>query len=134
MPQEDLDQLKTALIADSFRHHYEKNAFYRRACIEKNVHPDQITHLADLTRIPLVPIAKFKSAASHELLSKPLSAIEHEMRSTARAASRASRVAVPTRSTPRSSPRTPRSANSSAFPMAPGCTSARRPKRFPRWE
>ena len=82
MPQEDLDQLKTALIADSFRHHYEKNAFYRRACIEKNVHPDQITHLADLLTIPLVPIAKFKSASSHELLSKPLSAIEHEMRST----------------------------------------------------
>jgi phenylacetate-coenzyme A ligase PaaK-like adenylate-forming protein len=82
MPQHDLDQLKTALIADSFRHHYESNAFYRRACIEKNVHPDQITHLGDLLTIPLVPIAKFKSASSHELLSKPLSAIEHEMRST----------------------------------------------------
>jgi phenylacetate-coenzyme A ligase PaaK-like adenylate-forming protein len=36
----------------------------------------------DLVKIPLIPIAKFKSTSSHELLSRPLTDIEHEMRST----------------------------------------------------
>jgi long-chain-fatty-acid---luciferin-component ligase len=82
MPDEQLKSVKTALIADSFRHHYKNNAFYRNACDAKGVHPDQIQSFDDLIRIPLIPIAKFKSASSHELLSKPLNAIEHEMRST----------------------------------------------------
>src|SRR4051794_10025129 len=82
MPQAQLDELKVALITDSFRFHYENNAFYRSSCDSKGVHPDQIRGFDDLIRIPLVPIAKFKSATSHELLSKPLHAIEHEMRST----------------------------------------------------
>src|ERR1035437_9322844 len=82
MPQEDLNQIKGELIAEAFRHHYQNNTYYREACKSKGVHPDQITCFDDLIRIPLVPIAKFKAANSHELLSKPLHAIEHEMRST----------------------------------------------------
>jgi phenylacetate-coenzyme A ligase PaaK-like adenylate-forming protein len=81
MPQEQLDGIKLALIAETFRHHYDNNAFYRQACSAKGVHPDQIETFEDLIRIPLIPIAKFKSVSSHELLSKPLRAIEHEMRS-----------------------------------------------------
>lgn len=82
LPEETLNALKADLIADSFRFHYERNAYYREACVAKGVHPDDIKGFDDLVRIPLVPIAKFKSASSHELLSKPLNAIEHEMRST----------------------------------------------------
>lgn len=82
MPDEQLNVVKTALIADSFRFHYGNNSFYRRACNDKGVHPDHIQDFNDLIKIPLIPIAKFKSASSFELLSKPLNCIEHEMRST----------------------------------------------------
>jgi phenylacetate-coenzyme A ligase PaaK-like adenylate-forming protein len=82
MPQEQLNALKTALISDAFKHHFASNAFYRAACESKGVHPEQIVIFEDLIRIPLIPIAKFKSVSSHELLSKPLHMIEHEMRST----------------------------------------------------
>lgn len=82
LPQNSLNAIKAELIADSFRYHYEHNRFYRSACDAKGVRPEDIRTFEDLIRIPLVPIAKFKSASSHELLSKPLNAIEHEMRST----------------------------------------------------
>lgn len=82
VPQDRLDQLKATLISDAFRYHYENNAYYRQACDAKGVTPDQINSYQDLIRIPLIPIAKFKSTSSHELLSKPLTSIEHEMRST----------------------------------------------------
>lgn len=82
MPQAQLDEIKAGLIVENFKFHYENNRFYREACDSKGVHPDQIQGFDDLIRIPLVPIAKFKSASSHELLSKPLATIEHEMRST----------------------------------------------------
>ena len=82
MPDEQLNVIKTALIADSLRFHYEHNSFYRQACDDKGMHPDHIQGFNDLIKIPLIPIAKFKSASSFELLSKPLTSIEHEMRST----------------------------------------------------
>ena len=82
MPEDSLNALKTELIAESFRYHYEHNAYYRNACDNKGMRPEGIRVFDDLVRIPLVPIAKFKSATSHELLSKPLNLIEHEMRST----------------------------------------------------
>lgn len=82
MTDAELNQLKTELIADAFRFHYDNNAFYRKACDEKGVTPAGIAGYDDLVRIPLIPIAKFKSASNHELLSRPLNTIEHEMRST----------------------------------------------------
>jgi hypothetical protein len=82
LPQSELDAIKTGLIIDSFRFHYERNAYYRKACQARGVHPDDIRFHADLILIPLIPIAKFKAADSHELLSKPLTTIEMEMRST----------------------------------------------------
>lgn len=82
LPQDVLDEIKGALIADAFAWHYANNAYYRQACENKGVHPRDVQGFADLIKIPMVPIAKFKSASSHELLSKPLNEIEHEMRST----------------------------------------------------
>jgi long-chain-fatty-acid---luciferin-component ligase len=82
MSDEELNQVKTELIADAFRFHYENNPYYRKACEEKGVTPGAITRYEDLIRIPLIPIAKFKSVSNHELLSRPLNTIEHEMRST----------------------------------------------------
>lgn len=82
LPQSTLDALKADLVIDSFRFHYERNAYYQAACDEKGVNPKDIRSYDDLIRIPLIPIAKFKSTSSHELLSKPLTSVEHEMRST----------------------------------------------------
>lgn len=82
IPENQLNSIKAELIGETFRFHYENNSYYRKACINKGVHPDQIVCFDDLIKIPLIPIAKFKSASSHELLSKPLGSIEHEMRST----------------------------------------------------
>lgn len=82
MPQAALDGIKTDLIREAFRFHYENNRYYREACLARALSPEDIRSAADLVRIPLIPIAKFRSNTSHELLSKPLNAIEHEMRST----------------------------------------------------
>jgi Coenzyme F390 synthetase len=82
LPQEKLDAFKAELIIDSFRFHYENNCYYRDACNDKGITPADIRSFDELIKIPLIPIAKFKSASNHELLSKPLNAIEHEMRST----------------------------------------------------
>lgn len=82
MSDEDLNQVKADLIADAFCFHYTNNAFYRAACDAKGVTPDMVAGYDDLIKIPLIPIAKFKSSSNHELLSRPLSTIEHEMRST----------------------------------------------------
>jgi Acyl-protein synthetase, LuxE len=82
LDQAELDQIKTDLIGRSFRFHYENNPYYRSACVTRGVHPDDVLHRDDLIRIPLIPIAKFKAADSHELLSKSLDTVEMEMRST----------------------------------------------------
>lgn len=82
LSQARLDEIKTSLIVEAFRFHYRNNAYYRQACESKGIDEHSIASYEDLIRIPLVPIAKFKSASSHELLSKPLARIEHEMRST----------------------------------------------------
>jgi phenylacetate-coenzyme A ligase PaaK-like adenylate-forming protein len=82
LPQEALDAIRTDLVREAFRFHYENNRYYREACRARELSPDDIRGPADLVRIPLIPIAKFRSNTSYELLSKPLNAIEHEMRST----------------------------------------------------
>jgi long-chain-fatty-acid---luciferin-component ligase len=82
LSQEEVNLLKGKMIAESFTFHYQNNAFYQRVCDEKGVCLEDINGFDDLIKIPLIPIAKFKSANSHELLSVPLAEIEHEMRST----------------------------------------------------
>jgi phenylacetate-coenzyme A ligase PaaK-like adenylate-forming protein len=82
LPQEAVNQLKGKMIAESFKFHCQYNPFYRNVCNEKGIAPKDVNGYDDLIKIPLVPIAKYKSAASHELLTVPLPRIEHEMRST----------------------------------------------------
>jgi phenylacetate-coenzyme A ligase PaaK-like adenylate-forming protein len=82
MPQEAVNRLKGKMIAENFRFHYQHNPFYRNMCVEKGITPKDIIGYDDLIQIPLIPVSKFKSVSSHELLTVPLSSIEHEMRST----------------------------------------------------
>lgn len=82
LTQDEINQLKGKMIADSFRFHFQNNPFYKKLCDNKGITPDDITGYDDLFKIPLIPVSKFKSAASHELLSVPLTKIEHEMKST----------------------------------------------------
>ena len=74
--------IKGWLLADNFRYHFENNAYYRQACVQMGVTPDDIRGFDDIVRIPLIPVRKFKDVDSHLLLSKPLTDIEFEMRST----------------------------------------------------
>lgn len=74
--------IKGWLLADNFRFHFEHNGYYRQSCLQQGVTPEQIRGFDDVTRIPLVPVRKFKDVDSHLLLSRPLSEIEFEMRST----------------------------------------------------
>ncbi len=82
LPLEQQNEIKGLLIADAFKFHFRENAFYREQCLSKGVTADAINGFEDLHKIPLINIQKFKSASSHELLSRPLNHIEHEMRST----------------------------------------------------
>ncbi len=82
LPLDQQNEMKGLLIADAFKRHFRDNAFYRQHCLDKGVRAEDINGFEDINRIPLIHIQKFKSASSHELLSRPLSSIEHEMRST----------------------------------------------------
>lgn len=75
-------ELKSALIAENFRFHYEKNTFYRAACESQEITPEDIQGVDDLLKIPLIPIQRFKETNSHILMSTGLENIEFEMRST----------------------------------------------------
>ncbi|MFD0588621.1 LuxE family acyl-protein synthetase [Paenibacillus sp. GCM10027627] len=78
----DAEELTGYLMADNFKYHYENNTFYRKICDEKGVSPEQVQGFADINKIPLIPVANFKQADSHLLMTKPLSEVEFEMRST----------------------------------------------------
>ncbi|NNV07441.1 LuxE family acyl-protein synthetase [Geobacillus sp. C56-T2] len=80
--KEKQEELKGYLIAENFKYHYENNEYYRNICKCNNVSPDDIQSFEDINKIPLIPVGQFKQTDSHLLLSKPLSEIEFEMRST----------------------------------------------------
>lgn len=82
MPDEQLLEFKTDLIKGAFAFHYENNTYYRSACVDKGITLDSIQTPEDLTKVPLIPIDKFKSADNHKLLSVSLRDVELEMRST----------------------------------------------------
>lgn len=82
LPQEEQNQLKTALIIENFKYHYENNEFYRASCESKGIGLESIQTFEDLVKIPLIPVKRFKDVNSHELLTKGLHEIEYEMRST----------------------------------------------------
>ncbi|GFN33274.1 LuxE/PaaK family acyltransferase [Paenibacillus xylaniclasticus] len=81
-PQQKQEAIRFQLLQDSFRYHYENNRVYREIAEERGVHPDQIRQMEDLLRIPSIPIKSFKDVNSHKLLTLPLQALEHELRST----------------------------------------------------
>ncbi|WP_133408197.1 LuxE family acyl-protein synthetase [Parashewanella tropica] len=82
MSDNNLLEFKSSLVIDSFKFHFENNAFYRSACEEKNISPEVIKSSLDLIKIPLIPIQLFKANDNHKLLSKNLKDVELEMRST----------------------------------------------------
>lgn len=76
------NEIKLQLIKESFAYHYKHNELYRKVCGEKRVTPDDIRELRDVTRIPLIEISKFKDVNAHLLLTKPITELQHELRST----------------------------------------------------
>jgi long-chain-fatty-acid---luciferin-component ligase len=75
-------EIKAALIAANFHHHYENNTYYRSVCEEKGISSKDIHDYNSLIKIPLIPVKRFKESSSHILLSTTLDKIEFEMRST----------------------------------------------------
>ena len=82
LPQDEQNKLKTTLIIENFRYHYENNEFYRSSCQNKGISLESIQTFEDLVKIPLIPVKRFKDVNSHELLTMGLHEIEYEMRST----------------------------------------------------
>jgi len=79
---EEQQTLKTNLISENFRFHYQNNAYYRGLCEEQGVTPSDIRHFDDLIRIPLIRVSQFKQTDTQKLLTLGLDQIEVEMRST----------------------------------------------------
>jgi len=82
LPAEKQNEIKTQLIIENFKYHYENNEFYRNSCNEKKINLNSIKTFNDLIKIPLIPVKRFKDVNSHLLLTKKLHEIEYEMRST----------------------------------------------------
>ena len=76
------NEIKLQLIKDNFTFHYENNALYKKVCMEKQVSPEDIQSTCDLVKIPTIAIAKFKDVNAHLLLTKPITELQHELRST----------------------------------------------------
>jgi long-chain-fatty-acid---luciferin-component ligase len=72
--------IRDKLIKSNFYYHYRNNQFYRRLCDDQGVSPEKVDESVD--NIPLVPIRMFKSQNTHLLLTKKISEIESEIRST----------------------------------------------------
>ena len=79
---ENLKKIQLSLIKENFKYHYDYNSFYKENCNEKSITPQSINSFEDLIKIPLIPVKRFKDVNSHVLLTKSLSEIEYEMRST----------------------------------------------------
>ncbi|MFE9480008.1 hypothetical protein ACFYNM_15560 [Streptomyces spororaveus] len=82
MPQGEWEESVTAALRESFALHSEKNAFYRAQCEAAGVGPDDIGTLADLAKMPLLPMGMFKNPDAHVLLTASLADVELEIRST----------------------------------------------------
>jgi long-chain-fatty-acid---luciferin-component ligase len=82
LAQPELDALKVELVRDSFAFHYRANAWFRCECERRQLAPGDLHGLADLQRIPLIPVQTFKRPDAGFLLSVPLDAIDLEIQST----------------------------------------------------
>jgi phenylacetate-coenzyme A ligase PaaK-like adenylate-forming protein len=63
---EEAQKLRFKAIRYSFKHHYEKNEFYRRYCQTDHISPSDIKEPSDLIKIPFIPDAFFKDHPSGE--------------------------------------------------------------------
>jgi long-chain-fatty-acid---luciferin-component ligase len=82
LPPSEIDALKVELVRDSFAHHYRANPWFRGQCDRQPLTPDDLHEIADLQRIPLIPVQTFKRPDAGFLLSVPLDAIDLEIQST----------------------------------------------------
>lgn len=78
----DRNTALTTVMREAFEYHFERNGFYRAQCDADGVTPLDITELADLARMPMLPVSMFKRPDAHVLLTAPLTDIELEIRST----------------------------------------------------
>ncbi|MFJ7939601.1 LuxE family acyl-protein synthetase [Peribacillus sp. NPDC096622] len=81
-PEKEIEEIKANLIYDNFKFHYENNAYYRGLCDEQGVTPDDVQTFKDLVKIPGIHVARFKDVNSHQLLTKSIASLEHELRSS----------------------------------------------------
>jgi hypothetical protein len=60
LPSKKAEKIRFKAIKYAFKHHYEKNSFYKNFCKEQKIEPDDIKKSSDLTKIPLIPDSFFK--------------------------------------------------------------------------
>lgn len=70
------------VLREAFAYHVERNGFYRAQCAAAGVSPADIADVADLRKIPLLPVGMFKQTGAPVLLTAGLADIETEIRST----------------------------------------------------
>ncbi|MGX1115738.1 long-chain-fatty-acid---luciferin-component ligase [Streptomyces ambofaciens] len=72
----------TGALREVFAEHTEHNAFYRAQCEAAGVTAQDIKTLADLVKVPLLPVRMFKQPDAHVLMTAALTDVELEIRST----------------------------------------------------
>lgn len=75
-------EIRDRIIKSNFAHHFASNSFYRELCTQQGVDVAKVA-AGEVEQIPVIPIHLFKDQKfASLLLSKPLGAIEFELRST----------------------------------------------------
>ncbi len=82
VPRTHWEQALFGVLREAFVLHFESNGFYRAQCDAAGVAPGDLGGIADLSRIPLLPVGVFKQAAAQVVLTAGLADIETEIRST----------------------------------------------------
>ncbi|MFC1864215.1 phenylacetate--CoA ligase family protein [Chloroflexota bacterium] len=72
MPREELEKLQLEYLQAKVREVYERVPFYRRAFEERQVTPDDIRTLADLTKLPFTEKLDFRDNYPYGLMAVPL--------------------------------------------------------------
>ena len=60
LPPEEAQRLQFEALSFTFRHHFQKNAYYHKLCLERGFTPEELKGPDDLERIPLLPDRFFK--------------------------------------------------------------------------
>jgi len=82
LPRPQWEAAAVAVLRDAFAWHFDRNAFFRAQCDADAVTPADVGAMADLARIPLLPVGMFKRPDAHVLMTAPLTDVELEIRST----------------------------------------------------